>query len=73
MLKHVKLKRIENVVLKMLLSEQAKAQFEINVVRCVIWYHLRNLKNVKNTHGGVLLLVKLQVSACNITKSNIPP
>ena len=22
-----------------------------------IWYHLYNLKNVKNTHGGVLLLV----------------
>ena len=27
---------------------------------CTIWYHLYNLKNVKNTHGGVLLLVKLQ-------------
>ena len=26
-------------------------------VRCAIWYHLYNLKNVKNTHGGVLLLV----------------
>ena len=24
----------------------------------MIWYHLYNLKNVKNTHGGVLLLVK---------------
>ena len=24
---------------------------------CAIWYHLYNLKNVKNTHGGVLLLV----------------
>ena len=21
---------------------------------CAIWYHLYNLKNVKNTHGGVL-------------------
>ena len=31
---------------------------------CAIWYHLYNLKNVKNTHGGVLLLV---------TKSNPPP
>ena len=29
------------------------------VVRCAIWYHLHNLKNVKNTHGGVLILVKL--------------
>ena len=27
---------------------------------CTIWYHLYNLKNVENTHGGVLLLVKLQ-------------
>ena len=24
------------------------------VMLCVIWYHLYNLKNVKNTHGGVL-------------------
>ena len=23
------------------------------VVRCAIWYHLYNLKNVKNTHEGV--------------------
>ena len=26
-----------------------------NVVRCAIRYHLYNLKNGKNTHGGVLL------------------
>ena len=25
------------------------------LMRCVIWYHLCNLKNVKNTHGGMLL------------------
>ena len=25
---------------------------------CTIWYHLYNLKNVKNTHGEVLLLGK---------------
>ena len=25
-----------------------------------IWYHFYDLKNVKNTHGGVLFLVKLQ-------------
>ena len=36
---------------------------------CSNWYHLHNLKNVKNTHGGVLLLVKLQVLDCNFTKS----
>ena len=28
-----------------------------------IWYHLFNLKNVKNAHGGVLLLVKLHALA----------
>ena len=28
---------------------------------CAIWYHLYNFKNLKNTHGGVLLSVKLQV------------
>ena len=33
-----------------------------------------NLKNVKYTHGGVLLLVKLQASkACTFTRSNTPP
>ena len=37
---------------------------------CGIWYHLCNLKNVKNTHGGVLLLVTLQTLVCNSTKSN---
>ena len=30
-------------------------------------------KNTNNTHRGVLLLVKLQASACNFTKSNTPP
>ena len=30
---------------------------------CAIWYHLYNLKNMKSTHGGLLLLVKLQASA----------
>ena len=27
------------------------------VMRCAIWYHLYNLTKVKNTHGGVLILV----------------
>ena len=43
------------------------------VVCCAISYHLYNLKNVKNTHGGVLILVKLQAEACNFTKINTPP
>ena len=29
------------------------------------WYRLCNFKNVKNTYGGVLLLVKLQAKARN--------
>ena len=29
------------------------------VMSCAIWHRLCNFKNVKNTHGGVLLLVKL--------------
>ena len=40
---------------------------------CAIWYHLYNLKNVKNTHGRVLLSVKLQASVCNFTKTNTHP
>ena len=38
-------------------------------MRYAIWYDLYNLKNVKNTPGGVLILVKLQASA----KINTPP
>ena len=30
-------------------------------------------KTVKNTHGGVLLLVKLHAKAWNFTKGNTPP
>ena len=45
----------------------------IFVMRCAIWYYLYNLKNLKNTHGAVLILVKLQVSSCNFTKINTPP
>ena len=48
-------------------------QVYLNVVCCAIWYHSYNLKNVKNNHGGVLTLVKLQALACNFTKVNTPP
>ena len=37
-----------------------------NVMRCAIWYHLFNLKNVKSTHGGVLIIVKLQASSLQL-------
>ena len=45
----------------------------LNLMRCAIWYHLYNLKNVKSTHGGALSLVKLQALACSFTKINNPP
>ena len=38
-----------------------------------ISYHLYNLKNVKNTHGVVLLFKKLQALAGNLIKSNTSP
>ena len=35
--------------------------YSLTYMMCfAIWYHLHNFKNVKNTYGGVLLLVKLQ-------------
>ena len=40
---------------------------------CAIWYHYYNLKNVRNIHGGLLFLVKLQPLASNFTKSDNPP
>ena len=40
---------------------------------CTIWDYLCNFKNVKNIHGGVLILVKLQASSCNFSKINTPP
>ena len=44
----------------LLVKDAAFKSVSINVVRCVIWYHFYNLKKVKNTHGAVLHLVKLQ-------------
>ena len=51
----------------------ANNHFHKNLMRCAVWYHSYNLKDVKNAHGGVLLLVKLQASDCNFTKCNTPP
>ena len=44
-----------------------------HVTLCVIWHHLYNLKNMRNTYGGVLHLVKLKAEASNFTESNTPP
>ena len=43
------------------------------VIFCAIWYHFYKVKNVKNTHGGVARLVKLQAKACSFTKSSTLP
>ena len=40
---------------------------------CAICHHLYNLNKVRNTNGGVLLLVKLQAEVCNFTKNMTPP
>ena len=42
--------------------------FCLSGVCCATWYHLYNLKNVKNTHGGMLLLVKLQAKPATLLK-----
>ena len=46
-------------------------QVYYNVMLCAIWCHLYNLKNVKITHGGVLILVKLQALANSRKASHI--
>ena len=43
------------------------------VMVCAVWNYLHDLKNVKNTHGGMILKVKLQIKVCNVTKSNTAP
>ena len=40
-------------------EEKLNCNLFLYVVRCAIWYHLYNLKNVENTHGGVLILILL--------------
>ena len=42
---------------------------EVYQMISTIWYHLHSLKNVKKTHGGMSLLVKLKAY---FTKSNTP-
>ena len=46
---------------------------EIYVTRCVIWWHLYNLKTWKKIYGRVLLSVRLQAWAFNFTNSNTTP
>ena len=58
--------------LKKSLRTTSKEQWP-NEMLCAIWYHFYNLNNVKSTHGGVLLLVKLQFETFNFTKSKTAP
>ena len=41
-----------------------------HLMLCTTWYHLHNLKIVRNSHGGVLLSVSVHGLACNFNKSN---
>ena len=41
-------------------------------MRCAIYHYLYSIEKVKNTHGEVLILAKLQALTCNFTKSNTP-
>ena len=72
-------KKAEKLIETILKTEKSSYIIQIflkilkNKVLCDIWYHSCNLRSMKNTDVGVLLLVKLQAEACNFTKSNIPP
>ena len=48
---------------EILIKDMTRMQEGTYVMCCAIWHHLYNFKNVKNTHEGVLLLVKLQARA----------
>ena len=49
---------------------RCRTHFSVCDMLCAICYRLYNSKKLKNTHGGVLLLVKLQ-KAEDIVKGNI--
>ena len=66
----------------MKINTNCKTRYKVNVsanpfeMLFVIWYHLHNLKNVRDTHGGFLLLVKAslhkwyQIAQCITYKAN---
>ena len=69
----IKLQIVSYVVLQLLLVSFSYWKLTKYVMCCPIRYHLYNLKNVKNIHGGVSILVNLQASDYNFTKTNTPP
>ena len=48
------------------------AGYLVYVMPCAIWFSFVQFKERENLHGGVPLLVWLQVLAFNFTKSNTP-
>ena len=64
------------ILLKTIQDTRNTSFWEIQIYKyetlCTIWCDLCNLKNEKNTHGGVLILIKLQTETCNFTKSKTP-
>ena len=49
--KKIVLDRIQRVNFYMIFVSRRRELANIRTL-CAIWYHLQNLKNVKNTHGG---------------------
>ena len=48
--------------------ERYESHIFTHMMRCTIWYHLYNLKNAKNTHGGVLILVTSRFQPATLRK-----
>ena len=48
------------------LSVENHVKRRTNLMLCTIWYHFYGLKSVKNTHGGILHLVKLRGSSFHL-------
>ena len=50
-------------------SEQKLKSTDKNTkeIPCAIWYYFYNFKNVKNTHGGQILLLKFQALTKSVT------
>ena len=70
---NLKFKSLKLHILRLLRIKIKNLNSQIKIWICRIWYHLYNFKNVKNTHKGVLPLVKWQPLVCNFTKHNAPP
>ena len=58
---------LDHIMLKLIIIFPRR--FKVgHVMLCAIWYIMYNLKNVKNTHRGVLLLVKLRAKPATLLK-----